>query len=481
MQLKLGEHTPPAGGLRCRAANHAPPIVVTPWCARREGRGRRRDAVGGTRDRALPNPNRDAGKNATAGSVPSCPRPGQSPVDAGPGSLRLVKLRSCSTTTACLSAPGSGKHVKLPFAFQQNLSPRRLFATVTLVRTSSLSLWLVLSLSASGAERVFDFGEMPAGQTPPGFRSVVAGTGKPGDWRIVMDEVPPLLAPLTDQAPVVTRRAVLAQLSQDPTDERFPMLIFDGETFADFTLTTRFKLVSGAVEQMAGIAFRLQDERNFYVIRASGLGGNVRFYKVVNGERSAPIGPQIKISQGAWHELKIECRGNRIQCWLDGREALPALADNTFTAGKIGFWTKSDAVSYFGETRVIYTPREPLAQAIVRDTLERNSRLLGLKIFTLDEKGEPRVVASKDAQDLGAPGGPAEKDTITQGHIYYARGKKSVAVVMPLRDRNGEPIAAVRLNMRSFAGQTEQNALVRATPIVKQMQARVQTLDELTR
>src|SRR6185295_13716227 len=99
----------------------------------------------------------------------------------------------------------------------------------------------------------FNFGDFPTDKAPPGFRSALAGTGKPGDWKIILDEVPPLLEPLTGKAPVVTRRAVLAQLNQDPTDERFPMLIFDGEVFSDFTLTTRFKLAGGAVEQMAGI------------------------------------------------------------------------------------------------------------------------------------------------------------------------------------------------------------------------------------
>ena len=54
-----------------------------------------------------------------------------------------------------------------------------------------------------------------------------------------------------------------------------------------------------------------------------------------------------------------------------------------------------------------------------------------------------------------------------------------MAVVQPLRDRNGEPVAAVRVTMKSFAGQTEQNALQRALPIVKAMQSRVRTLTEL--
>ena len=348
------------------------------------------------------------------------------------------------------------------------------------MRKPSIVLWLAFLLPACGAERAFDFQDLPTDKTPPGFRSVVAGEGKVGEWRIVMDEVPPLLAPLTDKAPVVTRRAVLAQLSQDPTDERFPLLIFDGDTFTDFTLTTRFKLVSGAVEEMAGVAFRLQNAQNFYVIRASGLGKNLRFYKVVGGQRGNPIGPDLEIPKGVWQELKIECKGNQIHCWLNGREAIPTLTDNTFTSGKIGFWTKSDAVSYFADTKIIYTPREMLAQAIVRNMMAQYPRLQELKIFTLDDKGEPRLVASKNQKEVGIAGGKIEKNTIVQGEIYYGKNRKSVSIVMPLRDRNGDPIAAVRMKMESFAGQTEQNALVRATPMVKEMQTQVQTLEELT-
>src|SRR5205823_6045810 len=124
-------------------------------------------------------------------------------------------------------------------------------------------LWLVLALPVGAAERVFELDETLVNKIPAGFRSALYGKGKPGEWKIILDEVPPLLAPLTDKAPTVNRRPVLAQVSQDPTDEHYPLLIFDGETFGDFTISTRFKLVSGFKEQMAGIAFRLQDENNF--------------------------------------------------------------------------------------------------------------------------------------------------------------------------------------------------------------------------
>ena len=338
---------------------------------------------------------------------------------------------------------------------------------------------LALALSAAGAEIKIDFGDLAAGQTPTNFHAALAGGGRPGEWKILMDEAPPLLAPLSPQANVITRRAVVAQTGADPADERFPMLVYDGETFKDFKLTTRFKIVSGTMEQMAGVVFRFQNASNFYVIRASALGHNLRFYKVVDGVRASPIGPPMDISVGVWHTLAVQCLGNQIICWLDGNLVMPPLNDNTFTAGKIGFWTKSDAVSYFGDTAITYTPLVPMAQALVQNVLKKEPRILGLRIYTLNDQGQPRIAASKDEKEIGQPGTDAEKAAITDGKVYFGRGKGTVAVTLPLRDRNGDPMAAVRVQLRSFLGETQDTAITRATMILKQMQAQVTSREEL--
>jgi hypothetical protein len=147
----------------------------------------------------------------------------------------------------------------------------------------------------------------------------------------------------------------------------FRLLIYDRMRFGDFTVTTRFQMVEGVVAQMAGLVFRYQDPNNFYAIRASALGQNVRFYKVVGGIRSNPIGPTIPVRRGVWYELEITCQGNKIRAKLNGRDVLPELTDTSFAVGKIGFLTKSDAVSHFADLRISYTPREALAEVLVRD------------------------------------------------------------------------------------------------------------------
>jgi hypothetical protein len=338
----------------------------------------------------------------------------------------------------------------------------------------------LLALPVCAAEKIFNFSEYPLDRCPSNFSSIVAGPGKPGEWKVILDDVPPVLEPITPHAQSLAKRAVLAQVARDPQDNHFPMLISNEGTYGDFKLSTRFKITGGAMEQMAGIAFRFQNESNFYLVGGSAMGKSFRCFKVENGVVKPPFGPEMEISKGKWHEMTVQCEGTRILCTLDGKDAIK-LIDNASAggAGKVGFWTLSDSVAYFADAKITYTPRQALAQELVREALKNYPRVLGLKVFAVRDGGNPTVVGSKDENEIGQPGGVTEVEVIRSGTSYYSRDKESATVILPLRDRNGDPIAAVRVMMRTFPGQTEDNAILRAQPIIKQMRARVQSLQDL--
>ena len=336
----------------------------------------------------------------------------------------------------------------------------------------------ITALTLSAAERVIDLTQYQLNQSPTGFVSTVTGRGEPGHWR-VMDERMDGGATAASPSSLQVSRRVIAQLSEDATDEHFPLLILNDQTFGDFSVTTRFKNVRGTVEQMAGVAFRIQDRSNYYVVRASSAGNSFRFYKFVKGERSAPIGPEVPVPPGVWHEMTVQCSGNQINCLLNGKEVIPALTDNTFTVGKLGLWTKSDAVAYFADVRITYVPREPLAQTLVRSMISEYPRLVSLKISAHDPEGKLRVIGSTAEKDLGTAGSAVEEQVIKDGQTFHGKGKQTVTIVMPLRDRNGERIAALHVVMKPFTGQTEQNAVARALPLGKQIERRIQSAKDL--
>jgi len=391
-----------------------------------------------------------------------------------------VKARTAKTANVLLRTIFIRGILRIHHAGGKTILPQiPRFATLPEMRRLLTSLAsIALAWHATGAELHFDFGTLMTTNSTTHFHPALLGSGRPAKWEILHDAVPSAFAPLTDRAENIAGQSVLAQTSQDMADERFPMYIYGGEKFRDFKFTTRFKLVSGIAEQMAGIVFRYQNESNFYVVRASGLGNNVRFYKVVNGMRSDPIGPVLPLARG-WHQLAVQCDGNHITISLDDKQIMPTLGDNTFVDGKIGFWTKSDSVSYFADASITYTPIIPAAQALINSVVARQPRIVGLRIYTMEGGNTTRILASMDASEIGSTGTDAELAAIREGTISFGRDHGTVIVTMPFPDRNGERMATVRFKLRSFFGETQDNAVNRSTMLLKLMETLCTSADEL--
>lgn len=188
-----------------------------------------------------------------------------------------------------------------------------------------------------------DFASVPAGTLPTGFTSALTGGGVTPRWAVVEDASAP-------------GGRALAETSRDKTNYRFPLAIWGGVTATDVEATIRFRPVGGAVDQAAGIAVRLADPQNYYVVRANALEDNVNLYRVVDGKRSEIVGHSTKVTGGEWHELGIRIEGERIQVSFDGRP-LFSQSDKTFNAaGRVALWTKADSVTEFAELNVRELP-----------------------------------------------------------------------------------------------------------------------------
>jgi len=128
-------------------------------------------------------------------------------------------------------------------------------------------------------------------------------------------------------------------------------------------------------------------------------------------------------------------------------------------------------VGQFGDARVEYTPIIPFAKQLVDQTIKKYPLLVELELYARKPGGSVQLVASSKSVEMGAPGGKVETDSVERAAIYFLRKKKSVEVTVPLRDRNGEIAAALKVEMRTFMGETENNAVNRAGLIRKFMEA----------
>jgi hypothetical protein len=128
----------------------------------------------------------------------------------------------------------------------------------------------------------------------------------------------------------------------------FPAMTLSDTVFTDVIVSTRFKPISGSIDRAAGIIFRVQDENNYYILRANALENNVDIRKYVDGIRITLKITSIEVLTGQWQELRVEVVGSQIQGFLNN-ELVVETSDDTFQSGKIGLWTKADSVTCFDD------------------------------------------------------------------------------------------------------------------------------------
>jgi hypothetical protein len=190
--------------------------------------------------------------------------------------------------------------------------------------------------AAEDKASAFRFDKDDVGKAPAGWTVDRTGKGEGSVWVVVADKT----------APSGTGRA-LAQTAEGP-GPLFNLCVVDEGNFKDVEVSVAFKAVRGKRDQGGGIVWRYRDNRNYYIARMNPLENNYRVYKVVGGKRiQLDTKEGLKVPVNEWHTLKIEMKGDRIECYLDGRKMLEA-TDSTFTgAGKVGLWSKADAQTRF--------------------------------------------------------------------------------------------------------------------------------------
>jgi len=209
--------------------------------------------------------------------------------------------------------------------------------------------WLVSFGMVASSANIINFDRDSVGKTPLGWTVAMTNRGAAPRWEIRLDPSAP------------TQPYVLAQLSTDPRQDRFPLAILDKVSLRDGDISVRIKPVSGREDQAGGLVFRYRDEKNYYLVRANALEDNVELCKVANGQRIPimPLGvrasvPGVKhdIRSNEWHILKVSVRGKRFQVYVNHRRILLA-EDSTYGgSGKVGLWTAADSVTYFDDFRV---------------------------------------------------------------------------------------------------------------------------------
>ncbi len=198
-------------------------------------------------------------------------------------------------------------------------------------------LTLIIMVSCSNAQKSvkFSFDNTNLSKTKI-WSTHITGKGNPCKWVIINDN----------------GNNVLAQTSQETEDYRFNIIINDSLKYKDMEINVRFKAEKGDNDQGGGPVWRYKDENNYYVARANPLENNFRLYKVINGRRIQLKSSKITMQKNKWYNIKIIVNGEYIKCYFNNSLEMETTDNSLKNYGKIGLWTKSDAVTYFDDLKI---------------------------------------------------------------------------------------------------------------------------------
>lgn len=187
--------------------------------------------------------------------------------------------------------------------------------------------------------QVENFDASAVGAPPSGWKCGVTGKGS-ARWLVEADPTAP------SKPNVLTQSGV----------GDFPWCVKDGVAVKDGLVEVRFKPVSGRSDQAGGLVWRWKDGNNYYVARANALEDNVSLYYTENGSRKTIKYVDAPVTRNAWHTLRVNFAGTRIEVLLDGKRYIQ-LGDTHISApGAVGVWTKADSVTMFDDFTYGATP-----------------------------------------------------------------------------------------------------------------------------
>ena len=196
------------------------------------------------------------------------------------------------------------------------------------------TITMASTLLAAGVSvaQTLNFDKDPTGVAPADWTCGVTGRGSPR-WTVELD-------PGAPSPPNVLMQSGAGN---------FPWCVRTGIAILDGFVEVKFKPIRGREDQAGGVVWRWKDGKNYYVARANALENNVSLYYTEGGARKTLKYVDTPVVPNAWHVLRVEFRGTRINVLLDGKATIEFDDAHILGPGAVGVWTKADSVTAFDD------------------------------------------------------------------------------------------------------------------------------------
>lgn len=190
------------------------------------------------------------------------------------------------------------------------------------------------------ATQSWHFDGESANSLPSHFQVGTLFDGRPaGEWKVIETEK------------ARSTNHVLAQLQGKGAEHAYKIVLINGTESSDAELNVSFLAIDGKADMGGGLIWRATDDRNYYLTRANPLEQNIRIYRVEKGVRHMIKNFDHIIETKQWHTLRVIAKGCQFLVTYDDTPVFD-ICDRTFKKGKVGLWTKSDAITYFDDLQL---------------------------------------------------------------------------------------------------------------------------------
>jgi hypothetical protein len=174
------------------------------------------------------------------------------------------------------------------------------------------------------------------GSGPDGCTPAVSGFGGPALWEVRVERF------LLDGK-------ALVETSREAKLDRFPLCIASLPIAKNAEVELSFVIHEDGLERVAGIVLRFTDPQDFYVVEADAVAGNVRFVRVLNGERREIANHSARFGVGKAQALRVKVSDGDFAIALNGEPLFEARDSGLATSGRFGIWSRADSRTSFGD------------------------------------------------------------------------------------------------------------------------------------
>jgi hypothetical protein len=193
------------------------------------------------------------------------------------------------------------------------------------------------SASARDAATSIDFGKNEIGASPAEFDL------SQGRWAVVGDAT-------------AAAGVAIEQSGLQTTEDRFPLAIYKTASPKNAEISLRLKADGGTSDQGGGVAVRLNNPQNYYLVQVDALRDRVLLSRVSDGASEEIVGVDADIASHSWHTLTVRAVGNEFTVSLDGIWVFTGFDRTLSQAGRIALWTKGDSVTRFDQIKIAPLP-----------------------------------------------------------------------------------------------------------------------------